>query len=586
MLGHLLAVGKDHLHVDREDRLAVAADHDGGPEAVVFRRAVEVLHGVIEHVGASVHLVEEPAQVLPAHVGDDVEEVARFRMLERPSLEVRGHGALQRGPSDPALQGVQPQRRLAVGDGVARNARGEVRIARRRLRVGLRLRPVQPQPVEVRLALERDIPEDVREEPAEIPQRQVMRIVDRRLAARGRERVEPFVHPAVLELVAADHPVPPLVPGLVNGHAFRSQAAAHDEPPCARREERRVLHPVGVALVGGIDNGDVAVGIGAEPLAVVLQRISRGVEVPPGLGGVLRLKEEAHLHRRQRRMLEAGGSLQIVGARRPREVVHVLLVIPMRRRVVGVVAPIALDARGTDRPGLGNRQVDVIDAVIGKELGPGVELVTVPALVLQDAELRKPLSDEKEIPDRAGPRVRARDVRVPLHLDCEGAVRGHRLWQRDRHHRLIVPVAVVWRKKSFRRGDVDSGSAHDRNRRDIDAAAIFLAAVPVYRSAEGGLAHPGRAIVAPRVPVQMKLQVVDRLRGDVAPRDDFGSRDGPRRRIQACVDRVTGVARRPWRVQDAGGGRLGGRNRGEEQRARYEQLKARHLGQMLHRDIF
>ena len=421
-----------------------------------------------------------------------------------------------------------------------------------------------------------------------------MRIVGRRFDARGRERVEPLVHPPVFEFVAADHPVPPLVPGLVNGHAFRSQAARHDQPPCPRREERRVFHPVRIALVGGIDDGDVAVGIGAEPLAVVLQRISRRVEVPFGLGGVLRLEQEAHLHRRQGGMLEARRSLQIVGAGRPREVVDVLLVVAMRRRVVGVVAAVAPDAGRADRPAAGNRQADVVDAVIGKEFGRGVKLVTVPALILQHAELRKPLGDEEEIPDRAGSCVRARDVSVPFQLDGDAAAGDNRLWQRDRHHRLIVPVAVVGGEKPLRRRDVDSfdsvsvvrrirlepgpGSrSDDRDGGDVDAAAILLAPVPVDRAAERGLAHPGGAIVAPRVPVEMDLQVVDRRRGDVAPGDDFGSGDGPRRRIQAGVDRVAGVARRACRVHDAGGGRLGGSDRGEQQRARHEELNARHL---------
>ena len=111
--------------------------------------------------------------------------------------------------------------------------------------------------------------------------------------------------------------------------------------------------------------------------------------MPFRLGGVLRLEQEAHLHRRQRRVLEPRRSLQIVGAGRPREVVDVLLVVAMGRGVVGVVAAVAPDAGRADRPAAGNRQADVVDAVVGKELGRGVELVTVPALVLQHAELRE-----------------------------------------------------------------------------------------------------------------------------------------------------------------------------------------------------
>ena len=45
--------------------------------------------------------------------------------------------------------------------------------------------------------------------------------------------------------------------------------------------------------------GDVPVRIGAEPLAVVLQRGARRVEVPLGLAGVLRLQQQPHVDRRQ-----------------------------------------------------------------------------------------------------------------------------------------------------------------------------------------------------------------------------------------------------------------------------------------------
>ena len=106
------------------------------------------------------------------------------------------------------------------------------------------------------------------------------------------------------------------------------------EPARAGGEQRRVLHAAGAALERGIDDRDVAVRIGAEPLAVVLQRRARRVEVALGLRRVLGLEQQPHLDRRQPRMLEARGPHEVVRARRPREVVDVVLVVAVGRRAV------------------------------------------------------------------------------------------------------------------------------------------------------------------------------------------------------------------------------------------------------------
>ena len=58
----------------------------------------------------------------------------------------------------------------------------------------------------------------------------------------------------------------------------------------------------------------------------------------------------------------------IVGAGRPGEVVDVLLVVMMRRRAIGLVAPVALDACCADDPPCRHRQPHVVDAEVGKEL--------------------------------------------------------------------------------------------------------------------------------------------------------------------------------------------------------------------------
>ena len=131
----------------------------------------------------------------------------------------------------------------------------------------------------------------------------------------------------MLELVVAHEPVPELVAGFVHGHAFRCRATGRREPARSTREQRGILHPARTALEGGIDDGDVPVGVGPPPLPVVAQGRAGGLEVTAVLAGVLALQEEPHLHGRQRRVLESGTVLDEVGAGRPGEVVHVVGVV-------------------------------------------------------------------------------------------------------------------------------------------------------------------------------------------------------------------------------------------------------------------
>jgi hypothetical protein len=154
----------------------------------------------------------------------------------------------------------------------------------------------------------------------------------------------------------------------------------------------------------------MAVWIRTEPLPEVFQRRARGREVPRGLAFVLGLQEQPHLHRRQRGVLETFPPLDVVGTRRPGEVVNVFLVIMMRAAAVGLVLHVLLKARCTHHPALRHRQANVVDAKVGVELGRPVELVAVPAPILQHPELWKPLRDEVEVSDHPGARKGAGDA--------------------------------------------------------------------------------------------------------------------------------------------------------------------------------
>src|SRR5438552_11191525 len=82
-----------------------------------------------------------------------------------------------------------------------------------------------------------------------------------------------------------------------------------------------------------------------------------------------------------------------------------------------------------------------------------MELMAVPSVVLQYAELGEPLRDEEEVAYGARPRERAGHVRGPLHLDRRGAARRDRLRERNGHHRLVIRIAIVGRDEMARRGE-------------------------------------------------------------------------------------------------------------------------------------
>ena len=142
----LFLVLEDDSDVDRKDAFAVSARDDRrsirlprdarlgvAPERPrrLFLLALQRVDAVVEDVRAPIDLVEKPRQILAAHFVGDVEEVLRLRVLERESREVGREDPLQRVPPEHALERVQPQRRLVVGDR-ARRAR-PVSPARRRL---------------------------------------------------------------------------------------------------------------------------------------------------------------------------------------------------------------------------------------------------------------------------------------------------------------------------------------------------------------------------------------------------------------------------------------------------------------------
>ena len=158
------------------------------------------------------------------------------------------------------------------------------------------------------------------------------------------------------------------------------------------------------------------------------------------------------------------------------DVVHVMRTVVMRGVRTRRIRRLALFPSGRAHdPAARHGQAHVVHAVIRVELRGGVELPAVPAGVLEDADFREPVRDEKEIAKRAGARVGPRYPRGPREIKVQRFSRLHRTVQRDRQHRLVRGIAVV-------RSDIPSAEQQilnavrsgERQRREIDGGAVLV----------------------------------------------------------------------------------------------------------------
>src|SRR6188508_1543619 len=194
------------------------------------------------------------------------------------------------------------------------------------------------------------------------------------------------------------------------------------------------------------------------------------------LAGMLLLQQQAQISTGKRLVLERCMALDIVGTRRPGEVVDIVLVVMMGGRAVRLVPTIALDPRRADDPAPRQREPHVVGAKVGEEFRREMKLMAVPAGVLEHADLRKPLRDEEKVSDCAGPRERSRYVRRPCDLDVHCFTRTHCASQRNLRNGAIRGISVIWRDESKLVGQVTAGAvgADDPKVRDVDPAPVGL----------------------------------------------------------------------------------------------------------------
>ena len=134
------------------------------------------------------------------------------------------------------------------------------------------------------------------------------------------------------------------------------------------------------------------------------------------------------------------------------------------------------------------------------------------------------------------------------------AARRDRLRQRDRHHRLIVRVAVVGRDEALaRRSDRSADGVVERDRRDVDAAPLVGGARLIAAMPPSARSRMNVDVVSFQAfQYRWNWSSVAGVAGDVAPDDRFGAGDRAGRRVERGRDGVAGVARRERRRDCAG----------------------------------
>ncbi len=297
-----------------------------------------------------------------------------------------------------------------------------------------------------------------------------------------------------------------------------SKGQALQQPRRPGGDERRVLHAARTARARRrIHDREGLVGVPPVPQAVVLQPGLRRVDVTLRLGPVVRLQKhrdldvgELHLVERAAEQLRDALVLgrrdvlrgrkrrlddDVVRVRRPGEVVDVGLLVSVGRRPVAVRALAGAHPGRADDVAAGRRDLDRVAAVVGVELGGGVELVAVPTARLAaahagglvDAELREPLAHEIEIVLVARPRKHLRQLRREGDLQRDRPAGRHGLGKRDLRDRLVICIPVIGLNEDEAGLEVSAGRGLHRG--DVDPTPGILAHLIAAQLAAGLLAR-------------------------------------------------------------------------------------------------
>ncbi len=314
-------------------------------------------------------------------------------------------------------------------------------------------------------------------------------------------------------------------------------------PGRSARDQGGVLHAARSAgAPGRVHDRESGVRISAQDLSVTGERRLGRLEVAVRLRGVLGLKEERQLDVAETGFAERILEDPIAGVRRPGEVVDAVLLVAVEHASARGGSLVGAAAGGAELApvALGEVDRDVVVAEIREELARGVELVAVPAVFLEDAELGEPLDDHEEIVLVAGPHGHPRQPRDELDRDRDRLSGLDGLAQDDLRDRPVVGIAVVGRDVAQGRQKVGAvGTGHPA---DLDRAPGMRQRAVAADAAR--LLPERRKRVAEGVQVEVEAERGSRPRRRVLPRHDLGSLDGLLLDVQPAGDLVRGDRRR------------------------------------------
>ena len=286
------------------------------------------------------------------------------------------------------------------------------------------------------------------------------------------------------------------------------------------------------------------VGIRAQRVREILQRVNRRLQDGLGIEVVFRRVQHAHPHRAVRAIPGFGQRLGVTFVRRPGEVMHVALHIARGHLAVALDRFAGQLAGGANGIALGHGQAHVVIAEIGIELAVQVEFVRVPARCggaafagkLEYGDLREPLADQMEAAVIAGARDHARQLVEELDVQRGGRARCHRLRQVDADHAAVGRRAAIGLHEVPFRG---RAALLHLVQADVAVLAILGLDVAAEAARAGALlGHEGAARAFKPVEVHVQVDAAHRLRAAVAPAQDLLAGDRVLDRVQGGVDGV------------------------------------------------
>ncbi|MBA7706606.1 hypothetical protein ES703_115461 [subsurface metagenome] len=205
---------------------------------------------------------------------------------------------------------------------------------------------------------------------------------------------ESLIHPGILEFVGADKAVEIAMPELMDGHSFRAGDAFPCDKVRSAGEQRRILHPSGAAVVGRVDTCGCCVGIITVEEAAVFYGVFHGIHVAVLEPFMLRLKKESNLCGFSGRKLETFYGFEESRAGCPGKIMHTVLVKVMGCGPIIIIGLFPALSGGANNKRGGESDSDIVCSVIGKIFARRMVLMAVPLSVCENADFRKPLSDE------------------------------------------------------------------------------------------------------------------------------------------------------------------------------------------------